>query len=235
MTPCSASQRASSSTSVGRRLTNEPRKLGIAQNEQRRSQPLASLSGAIGPPSRRRRRRAGRSRAPGTGPGRAPRARGRQVEASRSTGRDRQQPAAVRGRVRVVRLAGHDRAQPRGDVGVVVEAEHRVGLGQRLGEVLAVALGQAADRHDGLGAAVLLEVGGLEQRVDGVLLGRLDEAAGVDDDGVGVGRGRRRGGTRRPPAARPAPRSRPRCGRSPRVTSATRQRGRGTGRVLEWS
>ena len=31
-----------------------------------------------------------------------------------------------------------------------------------------------------------LEVGGLEQRVDGVLLGRLDEAAGVDHDGVGV-------------------------------------------------
>ena len=49
-----------------------------------------------------------------------------------------------------------DRAQPGGDVGVVVEAEHRVGLGQRLGEVLAVALGQAADGDDGLGAAAVL-------------------------------------------------------------------------------
>ena len=39
----------------GRRETKEPRKDGIAQNEQRRSQPLASLSGAIGPPSSRRR------------------------------------------------------------------------------------------------------------------------------------------------------------------------------------
>ena len=44
----------------------------------------------------------------------------------------------------------HDRAQPGGDVGVVVEAEHRVGLGQRLGQVLAVPLGQAADRDHGL-------------------------------------------------------------------------------------
>src|SRR3954447_4247218 len=54
-TPSPASQRASLRTSDGRRLTNEPRKLGMAQNEQRRSQPLASFSGAIGPPPRRRR------------------------------------------------------------------------------------------------------------------------------------------------------------------------------------
>ena len=87
---------------------------------------------------------------------------------------------------RAWRLAGQDRAQPGGDVGVVVEAEHGVGLGQRLGELLAVALGQAADRDDGPGAAGLLEVGGGEQGVDGVLLGGLDEAAGVDHDGVGV-------------------------------------------------
>ena len=79
-------------------------------------------------------------------------------------------------------------AQPGRDVGVVVEAEHGVGLGQRLGELLAVALGQAADRHDGLAAGpVRLEVGGLEQRVDGVLLGCLDEAAGVDHHRVGLG------------------------------------------------
>ncbi len=79
-----------------------------------------------------------------------------------------------------------------GDVGVVVEAEDGVGLGQRLGEVLAVALGQAADGDDGLGLAALvgrgLQVRGLQQGVDRVLLGRLDEAAGVDHDRVGVGR-----------------------------------------------
>ena len=36
---------------------------------------------------------------------------------------------------------------------VGVEAEHRVGLGQLGGELLAVALGEAADGDDGLGAA----------------------------------------------------------------------------------
>ena len=49
-----------------------------------------------------------------------------------------------------VRLAGQDVVEPGGDVGVVVEAEHGVGLGQRLGELLAVPLGQAADRDDRL-------------------------------------------------------------------------------------
>src|SRR5919112_4062972 len=53
LTPCSASHRASPRTSPGRRETNDPRNDGIAQNEQRRSQPLASLRGAIGPPSSR--------------------------------------------------------------------------------------------------------------------------------------------------------------------------------------
>ena len=90
----------------------------------------------------------------------------------------------------MVGLPRHDRPQLGGDVGVVVEAEHGVGLGQRLGEVLAVALGQAADRDDGLGAATVacggLQVGSLEQGVDGVLLGGLDEAAGVDHHRVGV-------------------------------------------------
>ena len=176
--PWSASQRASVSTSEGRRLTNEPRKLGIAQNEQRRSQPLASLSGG------------GRSgveaAAYGGGAGGVTgHRRGRERPLDR---RDRQQLAAVLRRVRQVRLPRDDRAQPRGDVGVVVEAEHGVGLGQRVGELLAVPLGQAADRDHGLGAAGLLEVRGLQQRVDGVLLGGLDEPAGVHDHGVGVRR-----------------------------------------------
>ena len=99
---------------------------------------------------------------------------------------DRQQVASVLGRVGGMGLAGHDAAQPRGDVGVVVEAQDGVGLRQRLGQVLAVALGEAAHRDDRLRAAGLLEVGGRQQGVDGVLLGRLDEAAGVDHDGVGV-------------------------------------------------
>ena len=191
-TPCSASQRASVSTSAGRRDTNEPRKDGIAQNVQRRSQPEASLSGATGPlPSRRRSDRgpeagatpagrSGRSTAPwpGTaGPG---------LPVDR---RQRQQVAAVARDVRHVRARRRgSRPQAGGDVGVVVEAEHRVGLGQRRGELLAVPLGEAADRDHGLGAPGALEVGGLQDGVDRVLLGRLDEAAGVDDGDVGVAR-----------------------------------------------
>src|SRR5829696_7263476 len=54
-TPRSASQRASASSSSGGRETNAPRKDGIAQNEHRRSQPEASLSGATGESSSRRR------------------------------------------------------------------------------------------------------------------------------------------------------------------------------------
>jgi hypothetical protein len=72
---------------------------------------------------------------------------------------------------------------------VRVEPQHRVGLGQLRRELLAVPLGQAPDGHDGLGARPglrVLEVGGLQQRVDRVLLGLLHEAAGVDDRDVGV-------------------------------------------------
>jgi hypothetical protein len=85
-----------------------------------------------------------------------------------------------------VRLAGEDPLQACGDVRVVVEAEHRVGLRQRLGQLLAVPLGQAAHGHHRLGPATLLEVCRCEQGVDRVLLGGLDEAAGVDQRDVGV-------------------------------------------------
>ena len=86
----------------------------------------------------------------------------------------------------MVGLPREDRAEPVGDVGVVVEAEYRVGLRQRLRQVLSVPLGEAADGHDGLGAAGLLEVGRLEEGVDRVLLRGLHEAARVDHDGVGI-------------------------------------------------
>jgi hypothetical protein len=67
-----------------------------------------------------------------------------------------------------------------GDVGVVVEAEH-LGLGELAGELGAVALGQAAHGRDP-GARIR----GGEQLADGLLLGRLDEAARVDEDDIGV-------------------------------------------------
>ena len=62
LTPCSASQRVSLSTSLGRREMKEPRKDGMAQKEQRRSQPEASFTEATGAavqPAAQRRARAG--------------------------------------------------------------------------------------------------------------------------------------------------------------------------------
>ncbi len=101
-------------------------------------------------------------------------------------GADRQQLAPVARGVGGVDAAGQDGLQAVRDVRVVVESEDAVGFGQRLGQFLAVSLGHAAHRHDGLGSAVALEVVGLQQRVDGVLLGGLHEATGVDHGDVGV-------------------------------------------------
>src|SRR5260370_20616553 len=55
-TPWLASQRASAKISGGRRDTNAPRNDGMAQNEQRRSQPDAIFSGATTPADTRRRK-----------------------------------------------------------------------------------------------------------------------------------------------------------------------------------
>jgi hypothetical protein len=82
--------------------------------------------------------------------------------------------------VRVELLAGQHAVEAGRDVGVVVEAEHRLGLGQALGEFLAVPLGHATRGHH-LGAGV----GRGQQGLDRVLLGLLDEATGVDDHHVG--------------------------------------------------
>ena len=53
-------------TSVGRRETNEPRNIGMAQNEHRRSQPLAIFSGAQGRASSRERTNCSPSPWPGS-------------------------------------------------------------------------------------------------------------------------------------------------------------------------
>ena len=117
-------------------------------------------------------------------------------------GTEREQQPAVARYVRLVGLPRQDPAQPVGDVGVVVEPQHGVGLGQAGRQLRAVPLGEATDRDDGPRASGHLEVGGLEQRVDAVLLGLLDEPARVDHDGVGVGRVL----DQREPAGRQSPR-----------------------------
>ena len=145
-----ASQPASATRSSGWREMNAPRKAGIAQKLHRRSQPDAIFSGATTPsPSLRRSTRgpdagatpAGRS---GMRAGAVP----RHVAAcgARPAGRrDRQQLPAVPRLVRRPALAGQDRVQTAGDIGVVVEAQH-LRLGQRLGQPGSVPLGQAAGR-----------------------------------------------------------------------------------------
>jgi hypothetical protein len=90
----------------------------------------------------------------------------------------------VRGRS----VAGDHRPQPGADVVVGVEAEDGVGLRERSCELGAVALGEAADGHDGLRPAFVAQLGRGEQGVDRVLLGGVDEAAGVDEHRVGARR-----------------------------------------------
>ena len=113
----------------------------------------------------------------------------------RSTGVTGSSVRRSRGRCGATGRPGRDIVEPRGDVGVGVEAEHGIGLGQRLRQLLAVALGQAADRHDPLAG-----VRRSEQGVDRVLLRRVDEPAGVHHHDV---RGVRVGGER--PARRIEP------------------------------
>ena len=54
-------------------------------------------------------------------------------------------------------------------------------------QLVAIALGQAAGDDQPLAGAVLLVLRHLEDGVDRLLLGRVDERAGVDDEHVGVG------------------------------------------------
>jgi hypothetical protein len=83
-------------------------------------------------------------------------------------------------------IALDDRPEPVSDVGVSIEAEHRVRLRKRLGQLLAVSFREASDGHDQLSTGTRRPTacpatGRSENGIYRVLLGRLDEAAGVDD------------------------------------------------------
>ena len=67
-------------------------------------------------------------------------------------------------------------------------ADYCVNFGDVLLDLVAVALDEAAGDDDALGlsAVLLLVLDHLEDGVDGLLLGGVDEAAGVDDDDLGV-------------------------------------------------
>ncbi len=67
-------------------------------------------------------------------------------------------------------------------------ADYCVNFGDVLLDLVAVALDEAAGDDDALGlsAVLLLVLDHLEDGVDGLLLGGVDETAGVDDDDLGV-------------------------------------------------
>jgi hypothetical protein len=66
-------------------------------------------------------------------------------------------------------------------------AEEEVHLGEGVGELALVPLHHAADGDDGAALARFLVASRFDNRVDRLLLRRVDEAAGVDEDDVGVG------------------------------------------------
>ena len=94
----------------------------------------------------------------------------------------------VEGRVCVGRLRRWGEARGGEDGFKLAGADDCVDLGDVLLDLVAVALDQAAGDDEALGfaAVLLLVLDHLEDGVDGLLLGGVDEAAGVDDEDLGV-------------------------------------------------
>ena len=72
------------------------------------------------------------------------------------------------------------------DVGHLAGAEHSVDLRNLGPQLLAVPLGQAAGDDERPAASVLLVLRHLEDGVERLLLGGVDERAGVDHEHVGL-------------------------------------------------
>ena len=97
---------------------------------------------------------------------------------------------------RVVEVSGRRRARPvvaagslthqLDDAGEIGGAEDPVDLGHLLQDVAAVALGEAAGHDESAAGPLLLQLRELENRVDRLLAGAVDEGAGVDDEAFGV-------------------------------------------------
>src|SRR6186997_3641609 len=76
--------------------------------------------------------------------------------------------------------------KPVGDMGVVVKAKDGVSFRQGLGQLATVTLREASDGNDGLRSSCFLQIARRQQRIDRVLLGRLDKTAGVDQHSIGL-------------------------------------------------
>ena len=74
----------------------------------------------------------------------------------------------------------------RDDVAVLAKADHAVHLRHLCLNLVLIAFCQAAGNQNLLNDALLLEFAAGEDRFNGLLLCRVDKAAGVDDDEVGV-------------------------------------------------
>jgi hypothetical protein len=73
-----------------------------------------------------------------------------------------------------------------GDMDVVVKAKDGISLRQRFGQLATVALRETSDGNNSSCSPSLLEIAGCQHSIDRVLLGRVDETAGIDDHGVGL-------------------------------------------------
>ena len=159
---------------VPREVLRDEHDLGDAAVDQRAHFRLDRLRSCASAASRgttgsRRTRTRGRSL---RRPSRTPTARSARAAAARA-GRERR-PACAAAAGSTTSAIAPSPAKP----------DHRVGLGQRGRELVAVALGHAAG-DDELGAGPL-RVGERERDVDRLLAGRLDERARVHDDEIGL-------------------------------------------------
>jgi len=73
------------------------------------------------------------------------------------------------------------------DLRDLVNAHERIHFGQQFGQFITEALGQAAGNDEALTAIFRrADFGGFEDGIHALLLRRVNERAGVDDDGVGL-------------------------------------------------
>jgi hypothetical protein len=70
----------------------------------------------------------------------------------------------------------------------VAQAHEQVDFRERRLELFAILFDEASDGNDSLAGPVFLQTADLDQRLDGFLLRRVDEAARVDEDHVGPGK-----------------------------------------------
>ena len=78
-------------------------------------------------------------------------------------------------------------AEPVADVAVTVKTKHGVSLGQFGSEVAPVSLRETSHSDHCLGpAALTLEIGLRQDRVDRVFLGRIHKTTGIDDNNIRI-------------------------------------------------